>query len=59
MADVRMSLTPEQRAAIDCAQNVLLTACPGSGKTRTIIAKLVKEVERLRDTPRAIACISV
>lgn len=53
-----MNLTLEQRSAVECDQNVLLTACPGSGKTLTIIAKLVKEVERYRDTPRAVACIT-
>jgi len=58
MVDVAMSLTPEQRLAVDCDRNILLTACPGSGKTRTIIAKLIKEVERLRGTPRAVACIT-
>ncbi len=53
-----MSLTLEQLAALNCDRNMLLTACPGSGKTRTIIAKLVREVERLRGTPRAAACIT-
>lgn len=53
-----MSLTLQQRSAVECDQNILLTACPGSGKTRTIIAKLVREVERYRDTPRAVACIT-
>jgi DNA helicase-2/ATP-dependent DNA helicase PcrA len=53
-----MSLTGEQIAAVGCTENLLLTACPGSGKTRAIIAKLVQEIEPLRDTPRAIACIT-
>jgi DNA helicase-2/ATP-dependent DNA helicase PcrA len=53
-----MRLTPQQQAALDHPGNVLLTACPGSGKTRTIVAKLVSEVERLRGTPFAVACIT-
>lgn len=53
-----MNLTTEQHLAVDCEENLLLTACPGSGKTRTIIAKLVKEVEKLRGSPRAVACIT-
>lgn len=51
-------LTQEQRTAIDFPGDVLLTACPGSGKTRTIISKLIKEVENLRGTPRRVACIT-
>jgi DNA helicase-2/ATP-dependent DNA helicase PcrA len=53
-----VSLTEEQRVAVACDQNLLLTACPGSGKTRTIIAKLVREIEFIRDTPRSVACIT-
>jgi DNA helicase-2/ATP-dependent DNA helicase PcrA len=53
-----MSLTPQQREAVDYPDNLLLQACPGSGKTRTIVARLVKEVEALRDTPFAAACIT-
>lgn len=51
-------LTSQQRAAVDHRGNVLLTACPGSGKTRTLIAKLVHELEEVRGTPRAICCIT-
>jgi ATP-dependent DNA helicase UvrD/PcrA len=36
----------------------MLTACPGSGKTRVIISKLVRVLDEVRDTPRAIACIT-
>src|SRR5215813_1623671 len=53
-----MTLTIEQRTAVEYEGNLLLTACPGSGKTRTITAKLVREIERLRGTPRAVACIT-
>lgn len=53
-----MKLTPQQRAAVDFDGNLLLKACPGSGKTRTIVAKLVEEVERLRDTSFSVACIT-
>ncbi|EJN34420.1 UvrD-helicase domain-containing protein [Pseudomonas sp. GM80] len=51
-------LTVEQFAAIKHPGNLLLTACPGSGKTRTLIAKLVTEVEDVRDSPRALCCIT-
>ena len=53
-----MSLTQEQRNAVEQPSNLLLTACPGSGKTRTIIAKLVREIEGVRDTPRCVACLT-
>jgi DNA helicase-2/ATP-dependent DNA helicase PcrA len=53
-----VGLTNEQRAAVDCPDNLLLTACPGSGKTRTLIAKLVTEIEPLRGSPRGVCCIT-
>jgi DNA helicase II / ATP-dependent DNA helicase PcrA len=51
-------LTPLQQQAVDFQDNLLLTACPGSGKTRTLIAKLVAEIEGVRDTPKSICCIT-
>lgn len=39
------SLTPEQLAAVHHRGSALLTACPGSGKTRTVAAKLIHEHE--------------
>lgn len=51
-------LTGEQQAAVENPGNLLLTACPGSGKTRTLIAKLVAEIEGVRGSPRAICCIT-
>lgn len=53
-----MNLTAQQRAAVEYPGNVLLQACPGSGKTRAIVARLIKEVEALRGTPFAAACIT-
>jgi len=53
-----MGLTDEQREAVCFPGNLLLTACPGSGKTRTLIAKLVAEIEPIRDSPRGICCIT-
>lgn len=57
-AEKLKALTAQQRAAVDHPGNLLLTACPGSGKTRTLIAKLVHELEAVRHTPRAICCIT-
>ncbi len=53
-----IQLTVEQRAAVEHPDNLLLTACPGSGKTRTLIAKLVAEIEGVRGSPRAVCCIT-
>lgn len=53
-----MRLTAEQRSAVRCNDNVMLVACPGSGKTRVIISKLVRVLDEVRDTPRAAACIT-
>lgn len=36
----------------------MLTACPGSGKTRVIISKLSRVVDEVRETPRSVACIT-
>ncbi|MEQ1492242.1 MAG: UvrD-helicase domain-containing protein [Terricaulis sp.] len=53
-----MMLTDEQKRAVRCDDNLLLTACPGSGKTRVIISKVSRAIEEVRDTPRAVACIT-
>lgn len=52
------NLTPQQAMAIAHDGNMMLTACPGSGKTRTLIAKLVKEIEGVRGSPKRICCIT-
>jgi DNA helicase II / ATP-dependent DNA helicase PcrA len=54
----QMKLTDEQRAAVIEPGNVMLVACPGSGKTRAIVAKLLRAVEAVRGTPRRVACIT-
>ena len=53
-----MKLTPEQRRAVRSETHTLLEACPGSGKTRAIIAKLIRATEEVRNTSRRIACIT-
>jgi DNA helicase-2/ATP-dependent DNA helicase PcrA len=53
-----MKLTKEQRKAVRCDKSVLLESCPGSGKTRTIIAKLIRCIEEIRGSPRRVACIT-
>lgn len=53
-----MKLTDEQNVAVRCDEDVMLTACPGSGKTRVIISKLSRGIDAVRGTPRAVACIT-
>lgn len=53
-----ISLTPDQRRAVDSDGNIQLSACPGSGKTRVIIAKLLRLAETVEGTPRSIGCIT-
>ena len=58
MADRAVTLTTEQRDAVRCDDNLMLTACPGSGKTRVIVSKLARAIDGVRDTPRAVLCIT-
>lgn len=44
MDDILKELSPEQQAACTAPNNVLLTACPGSGKTRTLTHRLAYQV---------------
>lgn len=53
-----MRLTDEQRAAVAEPGHVCLVSCPGSGKTRVIVAKILHCIESVRDTTRRIACIT-
>jgi DNA helicase-2/ATP-dependent DNA helicase PcrA len=53
-----MKLTTQQKNAVRCDENLMLTACPGSGKTRVIISKLSRAVDEVRATPRSVACIT-
>jgi len=53
-----ISLTTEQRESVLCDENVLISACPGSGKTRVIVAKLLRLTDGLENSPRSVACIT-
>ena len=46
------SLSPEQKSACVCLENMLLTACPGSGKTRTVSYKLAFLLNHFSDSRR-------
>lgn len=52
------SLNELQINAIKKEGNVLLVACPGSGKTRVIIYKVIYELEKLVDSKQKILAIT-
>jgi DNA helicase-2/ATP-dependent DNA helicase PcrA len=58
MADGAMTLTAEQAEAVKCNDHLMLTACPGSGKTRVIISKLARAIDEVRGSARAVGCIT-
>lgn len=41
--------TPDQEAAIVSGSNMVITACPGSGKTTIVVEKIRNEVQSLPD----------
>ncbi len=53
-----MRISTAQRAAVECNEHVCLVSCPGSGKTRTVVAKILWCLERVRDTSRRVGCIT-
>jgi len=53
-----MKLTDTQRKAVKFDGNVLVEACPGSGKTRTLVAKMLHCLEDVRGSTRRLACIT-
>ena len=53
-----MKLTRQQIEAVRIPDSAFVEACPGSGKTRTITAKLMHLVDVIGHTPRKIACIT-
>ena len=53
-----MRLTDEQRTVVGTDGNVAVNACPGSGKTRALVAKAVRCLEQSRGTTRHVACLT-
>jgi DNA helicase-2/ATP-dependent DNA helicase PcrA len=51
-------LSAVQREAVGHPGSLSLVSCPGSGKTRTLVAKLLATVDEVRDGTRLIACIT-
>lgn len=51
-------LNKQQIEAVTENGNVLLTACPGSGKTRALIYKIAYELERLNNSKKSIVAVT-
>lgn len=47
MTSILRDLNSEQRAALEAKGDVLVIACPGSGKTRTLIHKIASELSQI------------
>ena len=51
-----MNLNPEQQIGVDSSGDTVVTACPGSGKTRVLTARIIKGATELQSTrERAVA----
>lgn len=53
-----MKLTDEQLKVLDYSENCFIEACPGSGKTTTLLFKLQLLSEGLKESTRKVACIT-
>lgn len=53
-----MELSAEQQLAVNCNKNVYITACPGSGKTRALTAKIAKGVQELKHRNERVLAVT-
>ncbi|PPA87737.1 ATP-dependent helicase [Brevibacillus laterosporus] len=51
-------LNPQQKEAVISQCNVLITACPGSGKTRVLTHKIGYEIEKLNSSKQFILALT-
>lgn len=54
----KSELTPEQSQAVREENSVMLVACPGSGKTRTLTYKIAYELSRLKSERQYIVALT-
>lgn len=53
-----MDLNPEQDRAANCGGDVTVTACPGSGKTRVLTARVIRGVRELRSVRERVIALT-
>ncbi|MBW7990813.1 MAG: ATP-dependent helicase [Planctomycetes bacterium] len=51
-------LNDEQKKAVTGKGNILLTACPGSGKTRVVVHKVAYELNRLTSSKKYVIAVT-
>jgi len=51
-------LNPEQQTAVDHDGDVLVTACPGSGKTRVLTARVIRGLSELASTKHRVVALT-
>ncbi len=51
-------LTDEQIEAVTCPDNLLITACPGSGKTRVLTHKVAYELSKLENPKQYVVALT-
>lgn len=56
--DYSKKLNQEQLMAINNNKSLFLVACPGSGKTRTLTYKIIKELQEIKDKKKWIVAIT-
>lgn len=58
MIDFENNLNNEQLDIVKSNCNLLLIACPGSGKTRTLTYKIIYELEKVHNTKQMVCAIT-
>lgn len=53
-----MELNQEQRDAVVYSGDVVVTACPGSGKTRVLTARVIRGVDEMRSARERVAALT-
>ncbi|EOG7700949.1 UvrD-helicase domain-containing protein [Vibrio parahaemolyticus] len=53
-----MKLSNEQELAVNCTGNVYITACPGSGKTRALTARIANSVQQLKHRNNKVLAVT-
>lgn len=53
-----MELNREQSSAANCTGDAVVTACPGSGKTRVLTARVIKGVDDLGSSRERVAALT-
>lgn len=55
---MRVELNEQQVAAVNQPGNVLVTACPGSGKTRVLTHRIIKELSELESAKHRVIAVT-